>query len=174
MNYRNIPSATAFKLAVVSVTLSITLSFMGPALAGAGHGPATDERTPDRTIHIIATDNDFSPEKIVVVAGETVRFKVTNKGEALHDFTVGSPAAQKEHRDMMAQMAAMEGHDMTSHGHGDHGSGESAAVIVKPGETQYVVWTFESGQEVTFSCNFPGHHEAGMNGDFHVVEAHNH
>ncbi|CEG59257.1 Copper-binding protein (fragment) (plasmid) [Legionella fallonii LLAP-10] len=37
-------------------------------------------------------------------------------------------------------------------------------ITLKPGETKTLTWKFKStpGHEIVFSCNIPGHFEAGM------------
>src|SRR5581483_5636856 len=57
-----------------------------------------------RTVEVSLVDIAFEPESIKVKAGETVRFKVTNKGQLLHEFNLGTPAMHAEHQKEMAMM----------------------------------------------------------------------
>lgn len=117
----------------------------------------------DRTIRIEAQDIDFSEEQIEVEAGETVRFVIENTGELVHDFTIGTAEAQAAHRREMAEMLAQKPDPaslITAHHHGG-----ANAVMLAPGETKELIWTFEDAGEVEFACNVPGHDEAGMHGD---------
>ncbi len=58
--------------------------------------------------------------------------------------------------------------------HGDmHGAmmphDDPNAVMVHPGETKELIWTFAEAENVEFGCNVPGHYEAGMKGTFNFV-----
>lgn len=81
--------------------------------------------------------------------GEIVTFEVTNAGKIPHEFSIGDEKEQKAHQEMMRKMP-----DMT-HEHGN-------TITINPGETKTLTWQFKSGHEVLFSCNIPGHFEAGM------------
>lgn len=120
----------------------------------------------DRTIRIEARDTAFDDGRIEVEPGETIRFVITNTGELVHDFTIGVAATQAAHRAEMAEM--MEHHAdpeamMAAH---DHGRGN--AVMLAPGQTGELIWTFEPASDAEFACNVPGHYEAGMHGDIVV------
>lgn len=133
-----------------------------------------------RTVEVVMHDNYYEPETISVKAGETVRFKVRNAGQLVHEFNVGTPSMHEEHVDEMMMMmehgVLMPDHIdegaaqamQSSMGHGMHNDPNSA--LLEPGETGEVVWTFPESGEVNlqFACNVPGHREAGMVGDFHM------
>lgn len=148
-----------------------------PALAssGGGHGSQgshgahgshhTAASETIRTVEIVAKDNEFSLSKIDVKPGETIRFIVRNEGELEHDFTIGDAATQAAHR---AEMQAMMSDMADSHSHGGHMHGAQNAVMIKPGATAELVWTFDSGTDILFGCNVPGHYEAGMAGEFDI------
>lgn len=145
------------------------------ALAGAGHGSgqsqADSDQSIDRTFTFEAGDMWFTPGKLEITPGETVKFEITNTGNLDHEFVIGDSEAQAEHREMMLEMASSGGHDM---GAGHHGGGQDDAasmpsVTIPPGETAALVWTAPNdGEEVEFACNIPGHYEAGMNGDIQI------
>lgn len=140
--------------------------------AGGGHGGDLAVGRPgephevDRTIRIEAQDIAFGEERIEVRAGETIRFVVENSGGLVHDFTIGSPRMQAAHRDEMAELMAhhdgpdalMDPEVMAHHSHPN-------AVMLAPGETRELIWTFAEASDVEFACNVPGHYEAGMRGD---------
>lgn len=113
----------------------------------------------DRTIEVTARDIEFSTSEIEVEPGETIRFVIHNEGMLDHDFTIGDRETQDAHR---AEMQEMMGH-MDDHNHGAHN-----AVMIPPGETRELVWTFSGEEDVMFGCNIPGHFEAGMHGDFEI------
>jgi uncharacterized cupredoxin-like copper-binding protein len=153
---------------IVAAALAMLVDLSG-ALADAGHGHdmaaggrpglAADV---DRTVRIDATDIAFDRQTIEVRAGETIRFVVTNSGRLVHDFTLGDAATQRAHREEMAEMMAQ---GAASHQHpGGHGHAEANAIVLAPGETRELIWTFAEGTDFEFACNIPGHYEAGMKG----------
>jgi uncharacterized cupredoxin-like copper-binding protein len=132
-----------------------------------------------RTVQIKLIDIAFEPESVNVKAGETVRFVITNTGQLLHEFNIGTAAMHAEHRKEMAMMMehgmltatgidqnmmtmdhsnmpGMQGHSMK---HDDPNS-----VLVAPGETKELVWKFPKAANLEFACNIPGHYESGMVG----------
>jgi len=129
---------------------------------GGMPGSAADVK---RTIVVVAKDTEFNLKKIQVKAGETIRFVIKNKGELVHEFTIGPPDAQKAHQaEMMKMMNA--GHLMADKvmGKMDHAHGNSA--LVEPGKQAEVIWMFAKNETLEFGCNVPGHYEAGMKGKF--------
>ncbi len=130
--------------------------------AGSHHNAATPGSETIRTVEVIARDIEFSTAEIQVSPGETVRFVIRNDGELEHDFTIGDAETQAAHRAEMEEM--MKG---TSDGHA-HNHHSKNAVMVAPGETAELIWTFADGEKVEFGCNVPGHFEAGMRGQFRV------
>ncbi len=127
-------------------------------LAACGGGAETQAGpTGPRVIEIVALDElRFEPERVTVQAGETVRFVVTNEGEAVHDFFVGTEEEQAEHEREMAEMGGM--------GHGDE-----EALTLDPGETGELTVTFEEPGEVLYGCHQPGHYAGGMVGTITVT-----
>ena len=130
-------------------------------------GMPGDPAKVSRTILVIAKDTEFDLKKIQVMDGETIRFVIRNKGELLHEFTIGSHEMQRQHQAEMMKMMD-EGH-MTAtkmmpgmkHSHGN-------SAMIEPGKQAEVVWMFHKGTTVEFGCNIPGHYEAGMKGEFKV------
>ena len=125
-------------------------------------------------------DNYYEPESIEVEAGETVRFRVRNAGDLVHEFNIGTAAMHAAHQDEMqmmmdhgvlmpdhVDMKAAE-HMQASMGHGMHKDANS--VLLEPGETGEIVWTFPQDADVQleFACNVPGHYQAGMTGDLEL------
>ena len=140
--------------------------FLQPALASSGHESMTHDadmpaqREVVRTVELTARDIEFSLGEIAVKPGETVRFVIRNEGELAHDFTIGNAETQNTHRmEMQAMMSSDSGH---------HGHGMSNAVMIEPGETVELVWTFGEETDIQFGCNIPGHFEAGMAGKFDI------
>ena len=95
----------------------------------------------------------------------TIRFTVVNKGELLHELSIGTPEMQKAHQVEMQKMmdeGKLEPDRMVggmSHGHGN-------TTMVEPGKTKEIIWKFASDTRLEFGCNIPGHYESGMKGKF--------
>lgn len=176
-------------VAPAALTLAV-FSFSGAHAAGehsdghgghhsAMHGQPAKASEASRTVEVSMKDNFYEPEEIEVKAGETVRFVVSNDGELVHEFNVATPDMHAAHQDEMQMMvehgvlkassidmAAAE-QMMKSMGHGKHDDPNS--VLLEPGETGEVVWTFPSDGTLEFACNVPGHYEAGMVGDIEIT-----
>lgn len=109
-----------------------------------------------RTIEVSMTDNmRFTPDKISVREGETVRFLVRNDGQILHEFVLGTREMLDEHAAMMLRTPEMP-HDAPY------------MVHVDPGKTGEVLWTFNRVGAFEFACLIPGHYQAGMVGTVQV------
>ncbi|MFC6673432.1 cupredoxin domain-containing protein [Marinobacterium aestuariivivens] len=124
-------------------------------------------------------DNYYDLDTISVEGGETVRFVLKNEGALLHEFNIGT---SKMHEGHQAEMVKMMEHGMmtpTGMNHDmagiDHGSmpgmegmshNDPNSVLVGPGETGELIWTFSGDAELQYACNMPGHYQAGMVGEF--------
>jgi uncharacterized cupredoxin-like copper-binding protein len=154
---------------------------------GHGHamaiGAPGDPAKVDRTIAITMNDNFFEPEEIKIKAGETIRFIVTNKGEFLHEFNIGTAAMHAVHQKEMAEMMELGLITSTGIDHMmmkmDHGSGKKTmqhndpnSVLLEPGKQAKVTWRFTKTTELEFACNVPGHYESGMMGPIHMQHGH--
>ncbi len=111
-----------------------------------------------RTVQIEARDMSFTPTVVPVLPGETVRLVISNRGSMRHEFVIASKAEHLEHRAMMRQKPDM---DMAN---------EPNAVTVDPGQSKELIWKFGKDPNVEFSCDIPGHAEAGMTGVFRVAQ----
>jgi uncharacterized cupredoxin-like copper-binding protein len=130
-----------------------------------------------RSVQIKLIDNAFEPETIRVKAGETVRFVITNAGQLLHEFNIGTAAMHAEHQKEMAMMAEhgmitatgidtqrMQMDHSTVPGGHNMKHDDPNSVLVAPGEKKELVWKFTKAIDLEFACNVPGHYEAGMVG----------
>ncbi|XKH61641.1 copper-binding protein [Halomonas sediminis] len=148
------------------------------AFAGSGHGgsqAAVSDADIDRTIRVEAGDMWFDSENLDIAPGDTIKFEIVNTGNLKHEFVIGDPKAQEEHREMMQ---AMMGGGHADGGHGESGNGghdmaqgaqggNMPAVTIAPGETAELVWTASQNvDDLEYACNIPGHYEAGMYGNF--------
>lgn len=168
-----------------SAAIAVVLVVASPALADGTHsGGHAEHGTPGavpdagRTVEVIMFDTYYEPGRIAVTAGETVRFRVRNAGSLVHEFNIGTAAMHAAHRPEMQMLVdhgiltadrfdAEKARAMqASMGHGMHDHPNS--VLLDPGETGEIVWTFPTGGvgAIEFACNVPGHYEAGMVGTF--------
>lgn len=132
-----------------------------------------------REIEIIMRDNLYEPEELSVKAGETIRFKIVNKGEFLHEFGIATAAMHAEHQKQMMVMmehgmieAHRINHERMKMDHGSSGHmmnhDDPNSVLVEPGKSAEVIWKFAKAADLEFACNIPGHYESGMVGPIKV------
>ena len=115
-------------------------------------GIAGEAKSVGRSITVRMSDAmRFTPDRIEVRQGETIRFVHHNDGKVMHEFVLGTQAALDEHAAMMEKFPDME-HD------------EPYMAHVPPGSTVEMVWTFNRPGRFGFACLIPGHYQAGMKG----------
>jgi uncharacterized cupredoxin-like copper-binding protein len=163
--------------ALATLVAALAIGFAPPLLA---HGDAHDTRkhlppnlapveksfgrTGDpakvsRTVRINGDDTmRFSPPRLTVRQGETVRFVVRNDGTARHELVLGTLEELQQHAEWMRRFPNME-HE------------EPYMVHLAPGQSGEIVWQFTAPGEFHFGCLVPGHFEAGMKGRIRVVAA---
>jgi uncharacterized cupredoxin-like copper-binding protein len=107
--------------------------------------------TANKTISVTLTDamkiKFGSP--LDIYYDDIVRFVVTNEGNMQHEFSISSLAERKAHVAMMQKMPNMK-HE------GDN------TLTLQATESGELTWHFTGKPRVIFSCNIPGHSEAGM------------
>ncbi|MCY1525892.1 hypothetical protein D9M68_608930 [compost metagenome] len=122
-----------------------------------GWGIAGERDQATRTIEIRMTDQmRFTPDKLQVKVGETIRFVHRNDGQMLHEFVLGSKPELDAHAALMAKFPGMR-HD------------EPYMVHVAPGQRGEIIWTFNRAGDFDFACLIAGHYQAGMLGKISVV-----
>ncbi|MDR7334269.1 cupredoxin family protein [Roseateles asaccharophilus] len=122
-------------------------------------GVAGERRAAQRTVNIAMSDDmRFTPSRIEVRQGETIRLVMRNTGAVLHELVIGTQKELEAHAAQMLKFPGME-HD------------EPYMAHVKPGQTGEIVWTFNRAGEFDFACLIAGHFQAGMRGKF-IVRAH--
>ena len=183
-------SMTKFSHALVAASLTFALPLaISPADAagkhdgghGHGHGAKIDIGKPgkaakaSRTVRIEMHDNFYKPKKLRVQAGETVRFVVKNVGEFVHEFNIATAKMHVAHQAemmMMVEQGVLQPDRIdldaakkmqATMGHGMHDDPNS--VLLEPGKSGEIVWTFPAKTQLQFACNVPGHYEAGMQGE---------
>ena len=119
-------------------------------------GMAGDPAKVSRTIPVEMNDTmRFTPGKVSVKAGETVRFFIVNKGKVPHEMVIGTTEEIDEHAEMMKKMPGMV-------------HKEANQITLAPGQRGGIVWQFAKAGTVSYACLVPGHKEAGMVGTVEV------
>jgi uncharacterized cupredoxin-like copper-binding protein/Cu/Ag efflux protein CusF len=119
-------------------------------------GIAGEVQAVQRTLRITMTDNmRFSPDRIEVKEGETVKLVLHNAGKMLHEMVIGTKKEIEAHAEQMKKHPNMA-HDAPWMAH------------VDPGKTATLLWRFNRAGEFRYACLLPGHYEAGMVGQIVV------
>jgi uncharacterized cupredoxin-like copper-binding protein len=120
-------------------------------------GIAGEAKMAKRTIAVGMADNmRFTPDKLDVKLGETIRFQVKNSGKVMHEFVIGTRQENDKHAELMIKFPTME-HD------------EPYMAHVAPGKTGEIIWTFNRPGQFEFACLIAGHYQAGMVGKIMVT-----
>ena len=125
-----------------------------------------------RVIEIKMYDNFYEPNEIKVKKGETIKFKVHNFGELVHEFNIATKKMHLKHQPEMVKLVeneilladkidkkkmkemAKKDHSM-SHSH-------SNSVLLEPNKEGEIIWKFNTEAKLEAACNIPGHYETGM------------
>lgn len=159
----------------ISTTLALVLLTAGPSWAHGNAkaslqpvavvkeqkpwGIAGDDKAVTRTIEVRMTDNmRFTPDRLRIRQGETVRLVVHNAGKQLHEIVIGTRDGLDAHAAMMLKHPGME-HD------------EPYMTHVKPGRKGTITWNFNRPGVFQFACLIAGHYQAGMAGTLTVAPA---
>ena len=126
----------------------------------------------NRVIEIKMYDNFYEPNEIKIKKGETIKFKVYNFGEFVHEFNIATKEMHLKHQPEMMKLVeneillankidkkkmkemAKKDHSM-SHSH-------SNSVLLEPNENGEIIWKFNTEAKLEAACNIPGHYETGM------------
>ncbi|OZY57958.1 copper-binding protein [Pseudomonas lundensis] len=182
------------RVALAACVLAFSVSAGASPSSHSEIGQPAPAASATRTVNIEMTDLAFSPKTLNVKPGETVRFVLVNKGQLLHEFNLGDAAMHAEHQKEMLKMqqsGAMtttgmnhsgmdhSGMDHSGMDHGAMGQGSMSmtgmvhddpnSVLVEPGKTAELTWTFSDARDLEFACNVPGHYQAGMVGTLKVA-----
>ncbi|PLC01528.1 plastocyanin [Variovorax sp. RO1] len=158
---------------IKTLVLTSTLAFSGLALAhgdedhSVSSGPvrkeqknwgiAGDASAAKRTLEFKMSDSmRFTPDRIQVKQGETIRLSIRNEGQVMHEFVLGTKKELDDHAALMMKFPGME-------------HSEPYMAHVAPGKTGEIVWTFNRAGEFDFACLIAGHYQAGMAGKLKVV-----
>jgi uncharacterized cupredoxin-like copper-binding protein len=126
----------------------------------------------DRVIEVKMYDNFYEPNEIKIKKGETIKFKVHNFGELVHEFNIATKEMHLKHQPEMVKlieneilladkidkkkMKEMAKKDQSmSHSHAN-------SVLLEPNEDGEIIWKFNTEAKLEAACNIPGHYETGM------------
>ncbi|MEO8347040.1 MAG: cupredoxin family protein [Betaproteobacteria bacterium] len=127
-----------------------------PTFEVTAFGQTGDPKKVTRTINVVMDDGfHYTPGKLSIKKGETVRIVARNKGKLLHEIVIGSPEELSAHAELMRKFPNME-HEAAYMAH------------VPPGKSEEIVWQFTKAGDFKFGCLVAGHFEAGMVGDISV------
>ncbi len=153
------------------LTASIVLLSSSMAVAGGSHtgnhqkasaspiGSLAKYSPDNRQVEVTMDDTmrfTFNPPLETLKSGEAVTFIIRNNGKMKHEFSIGSSLEQQQHSAMMKKMPGMNHNDSTT-------------VSLTPGAEGEMNWRFSGDEKVVFSCNIPGHFEAGMHHEANIV-----
>ena len=124
-------------------------------------GIAGDAKAVKKTINFTMSDAmRFTPDRIEVKQGETVKLVLHNSGKQLHEMVIGTKKDLEEHAALMVKFPNME-HEEPHMAH------------VPAGKTGEIIWTFNKPGDFEFACLVAGHSQAGMTGKIKVIASAN-
>ena len=167
------PWITRLATATLALAAGITACTTAGAHGAGGHGARHAEgrypvvqtefgiaglrRQVRRTVIIDVDDGmRFTPARVDVQEGDTIRFVLRNKGKMRHEWVLGTEADLKRHAELMRRHPTME-------------HGELHMVHLDPDQHDELVWTFNRTGRFAFACLIAGHVEAGMVGSVVVA-----
>ena len=126
----------------------------------------------NRVIEIKMYDNFYEPNEIKIKKGETIKFKVYNFGEFVHEFNIATKKMHLKHQPEMMKLVENEillsdkidKKKMKEMGKKAHSMSHSHAnsVLLEPNEDGEIIWKFNTEAKLEAACNIPGHYETGM------------
>lgn len=96
--------------------------------------------------------SSFTPDRLELERGDTVRFIVENGDPIDHELIIGDRRLQLRHENGTEQ---------------HHGT-KDGEVSVPAGETAETRYRFEDEGTLIFGCHLPGHYDYGMRGEIRV------
>jgi uncharacterized cupredoxin-like copper-binding protein len=144
------------KLAVaLGLGLATLVAVAGAACGGGAHTGGVANAEPTVVIDVSLKNLRFTPNRMEVAAGQTVRINVTNMDGTEHDMLVDGLRIEKVG-------AATGGH---------HAGATADMLVVHTMANENGSITFRTEQKGTyhFYCTLPGHKDAGMVGEMTVV-----
>ena len=150
-------------LIIPSISLAASISMIGEK------GKLSEV---NRVIEIKMYDNFYEPNEIKVKKGETIKFKVYNFGEFVHEFNIATKEMHLKHQPEMMKLVENEillankidKKKMKEMAKKDHSMGHSHSnsVLLEPNQKAELIWKFNVNTNLEAACNVPGHYESGM------------
>lgn len=120
-------------------------------------GIAGDAKAVKHTVRLSMSDTmRFTPDKIEVKQGDTVKIVLKNTGTQMHEMVIGTKKELDEHAALMLKFPTME-------------HSEPYMAHVASGKTGEIIWTFNKPGNFDFACLIAGHYQAGMVGKITVA-----
>ena len=126
----------------------------------------------NRVIEVKMYDNFYEPNEIKIKKGETIKFKVYNFGELVHEFNSATKKMHLKHQPEMMKIVENEilladkidKKKMKEMAKKDHSMSHSHAnsVLLEPNEDGEIIWKFNTEAKLEAACNILGHYETGM------------
>jgi uncharacterized cupredoxin-like copper-binding protein len=138
---------TRTRVTVATLMALVVVAALGLAASRPGLTHAPQE------IELTARYSRFTPSRITIPIGTTIRFVVHNGDPIDHEFIVGGPEVHARH-----ELGTERRHDP-----------KPGEVSVPIGETASTTFTFTTPGWVEFACHLPGHYRFGMRGLVHVI-----
>ena len=137
-------------------------------------GEKGDPKNIDRVIKIKMYDNYYEPNSITVKKGETIKFVITNLGEMVHEYNIGTKEMHIKHQPEMQKLIdheiisfdKIDMKKMKEMSKKDHslGHSHSNSIMLEPQAKGEIIWKFSNDITLEMACNIPGHYESGMVG----------
>ena len=137
-------------------------------------GEKGDAKDIDRVIEIKMYDNYYEPNLITVKKGETIKFIITNLGEMVHEYNIGTKEMHIKHQPEMQKLIdheiisfdKIDKKKMKEMSKKDHSlaHSHSNSIMLEPQAQGQIIWKFSKDIELEMACNIPGHYESGMVG----------
>ena len=154
--------ASSVRTALLCVALGT--AFALPAHADTKAATSETAAASVKIIEIEVTSEGFSESVLAVGPGETVKFIVKNTGDVTRDFTIGTEHVMERRRAFLARTLASDGADIDPLQRSK--LDRKNALILLPGETRELTWTFVKTDGWQFASNIAGHYEGGFKGGF--------
>ncbi len=149
-----------FRLASLAA-VAVAVLVLGACGSDADTGSAGGALSDGDRVEVEMTDLAFDPSGFEVAQGATVTFVFDNTDTIDHEALIGDETAQDEHEaEMVDSGDDMGGMDDMSHKSG--ASDPSESVLVAPGESAEITYTFDETGDVMLGCHQAGHYEGGM------------
>ena len=135
-------------------------------------GSLGKESEVSRVINVIMYDNYYEPNSFQIKTGETIKFKVENAGELVHEFNIANKMMHIKHQPEMEKMVeneilfadSIDKIKMKKMAKIDKSMGHSHSnsVLLEPKQKGDIIWKFVNAVNIEVACNVPGHYQAGM------------